>query len=204
MLNDFRQWKPILPTTPKALAETLAPLCRMLRDDVSEVLENMTSALRELSSEIRLALFPNANHRDFADTYAQTLTYALLLARLLGETHLTAESAANKLDSGHKLLAAVLRHMAHPDARKEVATAVDVLERVIAEVDPARLVRKGDPWIYFYEHFLEAYDPKLRRDRGVYYTPAEVVQCQVRLVDELLRGRFDKDKGYADKDSGVS
>jgi hypothetical protein len=55
MLNDFRQWKPIPPTTPKALAETLAPLCRMLRDDVSEVLENKTSALRELSSEIRLA-----------------------------------------------------------------------------------------------------------------------------------------------------
>jgi hypothetical protein len=199
MLTDFIQWQPIVPTTPKALAETLAPLCRMLRDDVAETLEDEASALRELSREIRQALFPNASHRDFADTYAQTLTYALLLARLLGETHLTAESAAAKLDSGHKLLADVLRHMAHEHARREVATAVDVLERVIAAVDPARLARKGDPWIYFYEHFLEAYDPKLRKDRGVYYTPAEVVQCQVRLADELLRTRFGKDKGYADQ-----
>jgi hypothetical protein len=199
MLTDFIQWQPIVPTTPKALAETLAPLCRMLRDDVAETLEDEASALRELSREIRQALFPNASHRDFADTYAQTLTYALLLARLLGETHLTAESAAAKLDSGHKLLADVLRHMAHEHARREVATAVDVLERVIAAVDPARLARKGDPWIYFYEHFLEAYDPKLRKDRGVYYTPAEVVQCQVHLADELLRTRFGKDKGYADQ-----
>lgn len=199
LLTDFIQWEPIVPTTPKALAETLAPLCRMLRDDVAEALEDDKSSLRELSKEIREALFPNASHRDFSDTYAQTLTYALLLARLLGETHLTAESAAKKLDSGHKLLADVLRHMAHEHARREVATAVDVLERVIGAVDPARLARKGDPWIYFYEHFLEAYDPKLRKDRGVYYTPAEVVLCQVRLADELLRTRFGKDKGYADQ-----
>lgn len=199
LLTDFIQWEPIVPTTPKALAEALAPLCRMLRDDVAEALEDDTSSLRELSKEIREALFPNASHRDFSDTYAQTLTYALLLARLLGETRLTAESAAKKLDSGHKLLADVLRHMAHEHARREVATAVDVLERVIGAVDPARLARKGDPWIYFYEHFLEAYDPKLRKDRGVYYTPAEVVLCQVRLADELLRTRFGKDKGYADE-----
>jgi hypothetical protein len=199
LLTDFMQWQPIAPTTSKALAEMLAPLCRMLRDDVAEALHGEFSALRALSTEIREALFPNASHRDFADTYAQTLTYALLLARLLGEADLTAESAAKKLDSGHKLLAEVLRHMAHPAARAEVATAVDVLERVISVVDPARLARKGDPWIYFYEHFLEAYDPKLRRDRGVYYTPAEVVQAQVRLADELLRTRFGKHKGYADE-----
>lgn len=199
LLTDFMQWEPIVPTTPKALAETLAPLCRMLRDDVAEVLADETSTLYSLSAEIRRTLFPNASHRDFADTYAQTLTYALLLARLLGESKLTTENAANKLDSGHKLLAEVLRHMAHPHARREVKTAVDVLERVIAAVAPAKLARKGDPWIYFYEHFLEAYDPKLRKDRGVYYTPAEVVKCQVRLVDELLRTRFGKDKGYADQ-----
>lgn len=199
MLLDFADWMPIAPSTPKALAETLAPLCRMLRDDVADALADETSALHGLSAEIRKALFPNASHRDFADTYAQTLTYALLLARLLGEEHLTTETAAKKLDSGHKLLADVLRHMAHEHARREVATAVDVLERVIGAVVPEKLALKGDPWIYFYEYFLEAYDPKLRKDRGVYYTPAEVVQCQVRLVDELLRTRFGKVKGYADK-----
>jgi len=199
MLEDFSQWEPITPTTPKGLAQTLAPLCRMLRDDVADVLQDETSTLYTLSAEIRHALFPNATHRDFADTYAQTLTYALLLARLLGEERLTTETAAKKLDSGHKLLASVLRHMALPDARREVATAVDVLERVIAAVVPKKLARKGDPWVYFYEDFLEAYDSKLRKDRGVYYTPVEVIRCQVKLGDELLRTRFGKDKGYADE-----
>ena len=188
LLNDFVQWEPIPPASPKALAQTLAPLCQMLRDDVSDVLRDKKSTLYALSSEIRQALFPNASHRDFADTYAQTLTYALLLARLLGEEKLTTETAARRLDSGHKLLASVLRHMALPDARREVATAVDVLERMVAAVAPEKLTRKGDPWVYFYEDFLEAYDPKLRKDRGVYYTPVEVIRCQVRLGDELLRG----------------
>lgn len=198
LLSDFLQWHPIVPDTPKALAELLAPLCRKLRDDVAEVLEDENSVLRNLSAEIRQALFPNASHHDFADTYAQTLTYAFLLARLLGLSHLTADAAVQRLASGHRLLSEVLQHMAHPAAREEVETAVDVLERVIGAVDGARLSRRGDPWVYFYEHFLEAYDPKLRRESGVYYTPAEVVQCQVRLGDELLRTRFGKTKGYAD------
>ena len=58
----------------------------------------------------------------------------------------------------------------------------------------------NDPWLYFYEHFLAAYDPKLRKDRGVYYTPVEVVRTQVRLAGELLRTRFNKPLGFAADD----
>ena len=42
------------------------------------------------------------------------------------------------------------------------------------------------------------YDPKLRKDFGVYYTPREVVELQVRLASELLEKRFDKKLGFAD------
>ena len=56
----------------------------------------------------------------------------------------------------------------------------------------------GDPWLYFYEHFLGAYDPKLRSDRGVFYTPRQVVGAQTRLVAELLRTRFNKPLAFAD------
>lgn len=60
--------------------------------------------------------------------------------------------------------------------------------RVLDAVDWA-VVGKGDPdaWLYFYEHFLEAYDNALRKKTGSYYTPPEVVTAMVRLVDELLR-----------------
>ena len=55
-----------------------------------------------------------------------------------------------------------------------------------------------DPWLYFYEDFLAAYDPKLRRDAGAYYTPVEVVRAQVRLVDDVLVSRLRRPLGFAD------
>ena len=58
--------------------------------------------------------------------------------------------------------------------------------RVIAEVSPATLIGPENPWLYFYEDFLAAYDPRLRRDAGAYYTPVQVVRAQVRLIDDLL------------------
>jgi len=67
-------------------------------------------------------------------------------------------------------------------------------------VDPADLRRSGrDLWLYFYEYFLHAYDPNLARDYGVYYTPAQVVRCQVRLVSQLLRERFRRRFSFADE-----
>jgi hypothetical protein len=144
--------------------------------------------------------FPGADEKRFADAYAQTLTYAMLLARLPGCDDLGPEEAAKVLESGHGLLAETLRHLGHKDARKEMQTAIDLLERVIAAVDPAKLSKYGDPWLYFYEDFLAAYDPKLRKDYGVYYTPAEVIGCQVRLCAQLLEEKFNKPLNYADED----
>lgn len=53
--------------------------------------------------------------------------------------------------------------------------------------------------IYFYEPFLEAFDPELRKNLGVWYTPREVVRYQVRTVDRLLREELGCDRGYADE-----
>ena len=199
LITDFLNWQPITPTGPKALAEMLAPLCRLLREDVATAVAQKSSALRRLSAEIRDYLFPHSSDEDFADIYAQTLTYALLLARLSGEDHLNAATAATKLDSGHGLLAETLRILTQPRARSEIEIPVALLERVIGAVDPVRLSRRGDPWLYFYEDFLEAYDPKRRKEYGVYYTPQEVVACQTNLVAELLDVRFNKPMTFADE-----
>ena len=199
LITDFLNWQPITPTGPKALAEMLAPLCRLLREDVATAVAQKSSALRRLSAEIRDYLFPHSSDEDFADIYAQTLTYALLLARLSGEDHLNAATAATKLDSGHGLLAETLRILTQPRARAEIEIPVALLERVIGAVDPVRLSRRGDPWLYFYEDFLEAYDPKRRKEYGVYYTPQEVVACQTHLVAELLDVRFNKPMTFADE-----
>ena len=199
LLTDFLTWDFVAPSGPKMLAETLAPICRLLRDDVSAAVAHEGSALKRLSAEMRDYLFPHASDEDFADIYAQTLTYALLLARLNGETGLTTASAAAALDSGHGLLAETLRVLTQSRARAEIDVPVSILERVIGAVDPARLGRRGDPWLYFYEDFLAAYDPKRRREYGVYYTPQQVVACQTALVAELLDKYFDKPMSFADE-----
>jgi predicted helicase len=60
-------------------------------------------------------------------------------------------------------------------------------------------VVEHDPIIYFYEHFLRAYDPKKAKQRGVYYTPLPVVSYIVRSLDELLKSEFDLPLGLADQ-----
>ena len=53
--------------------------------------------------------------------------------------------------------------------------------------------------VYFYEPFLEAFDPVLRKELGVWYTPVEVVRYQVKKVDRLLREQLGCDRGFADE-----
>ncbi|MHB8781825.1 MAG: type ISP restriction/modification enzyme [Desulfobacteria bacterium] len=200
LFRDFFRWEPVVPSSPKALAELLAPLCRLLRGNAQEALRVPDSALATLAVDWRIYLFPDADDRQFADAYAQTLTYALLLARLSGETNMTPSEAAKGLRKGHRLLSDTLKILGDEDACAEISVPVGLLERTIAAVDVAALSRKskGDPWLYFYEDFLAAYDPKMRKDRGVYYTPVEVVQAQVRLVAELLETRFGAPDSFAD------
>ena len=55
-----------------------------------------------------------------------------------------------------------------------------------------------DPVIHFYETFLAEYDPQRRVDRGVYYTPPQVISYIVRSVDSLLKTELDRPDGLAD------
>jgi predicted helicase len=54
--------------------------------------------------------------------------------------------------------------------------------------------------IHFYEPFLAAYNPKLKKNSGVYDTPESVVSYMVRSVDILLKDKFHKPLGLADPD----
>ncbi len=200
MFADFLVWKPVVPNTPVALAEMLAPLCHMLREDVLGAVSSPASNLHQLAGEWRTALFPDADDAQFADAYAQTITYALLLARLSGQSKITPANAATTLDKGHGLLAQALRVLADVAVADEIGIGLELLERSIGAVDADALKKKSaDLWLYFYEDFLAKYDPKLRKDRGAYYTPVEVVRTQTRLVSKLLIEKFNKAMSYADE-----
>ncbi len=213
ILLDFFQWQPVVPSTAEELAELIAPLCRLLRDEVVDALTRPGSALQELKRDWQELLFPDATEPQFADAYAQTVTFALLLSRSEGWRSQDLDDAVNRLRSQHGLLSRALEVLTDEDTVQRIATSLDVLRRVIAAVEPAvmqaspenepRLIeelslRPDDPWTYFYEDFLAAYDKKLRKDAGVYYTPVQVVRCQVRLIDHLLKTRLGKPAGFAD------
>ena len=207
LLRQFLSWQPIVPSTPKALANSLAPLTAFLRDNVIEVVESnpeSASGLSGLYIKWRTDLIPGATVKDFADSFAQTFTYALLLARI--ESKRSAEDFAVEavtetlLKNGHKLIGSVLELMSQGAYRKDVDGPVGLLETTIGAVDTKKLSGKTDPWLYFYEDFLATYDPKMRNDAGVYYTPVEIVRFQVRLLDEILRTRFGRERGLGADD----
>ena len=158
------------------------------------------AALSMLAEDWRHLLFPDATDAQFADAYAQTVAFALLLGRTEGADPLNLATAQEALAARHSLLSRALQVLTDPNARSEMSASLALLQRVLAVVPPALFDTVRDPWLYFYEDFLAEYDPKLRKDAGVYYTPVEVVRAQVRLVDDLLVNRLGRPLGFADRD----
>jgi Type ISP C-terminal specificity domain/N-6 DNA Methylase len=199
LLTDFLFWQPTVPSDPKQLADFIAPICRLLRDDVADSLRSSQSALMQLARDWRQLLFPHASDEQFADAYAQTVIFALLLARSEGGNTLQIDPAVAALSAKHTLLSRALEVLTDPQVRAEIGPSLLLAQRVIDRVPihTMALYKKTDPWLYFYEDFLASYDPELRKNAGAYYTPVEVVQCQIRLVDELLRERLGMAYGFA-------
>ncbi|MGL4440127.1 MAG: type ISP restriction/modification enzyme [Bosea sp. (in: a-proteobacteria)] len=209
LINDFLTWKPISPRNARQLAETAARLCRLLRDEVTEELERGNPGLTLLATEWRSLLFPNASNAEFADGYAQAVTFGLLVARARGiELKDGIGKAALELRTSNSLIATALRLLTDdPLIQSALKTSTDTLTRVLDVVDWPTLT-KGNPdaWLYFYEDFLAVYDNALRKRTGSYYTPPEVVAAMVRLVDEALRdpALFGRPLGLASRDVTIA
>ena len=204
IIDDFLQWKPIPPKTAKKLAEVCARLCRLLRNEVVEQMALDNPGLTALAQDWRKLLFPQADNAQFADGYAQTVTFGLLVARsrdisLSGGV----DHAAQELRKSNSLIATALRLLTDEVTNQEaLKTSLATLTRVLDEVNWHTISKdKPEAWLYFYEDFLEVYDNKLRKRTGSYYTPPEVVSAMVNLVDEALRGPlFERPAGFAAAD----
>jgi hypothetical protein len=204
LMADFLGWAPQPPTSAKALAQTSARLCRLLRDEVLEEMAAGHGSLQHLKEDWRKLLFPEASDAQFADGYAQAVTFGLLMARAF-EIPLKdgVELAAIKLKKTNTLIGTALNVLTEDEANQQsLKTSLGTLTRVLNEVNWAALSKdKPEAWLYFYEHFLEVYDNRLRKLTGSYYTPPEVVSAMVNLVDQALRGPlFGRAAGIASSD----
>ncbi|HEY2042655.1 MAG TPA: type ISP restriction/modification enzyme, partial [Jatrophihabitans sp.] len=212
LLKAFLYWKPEQPRTMRAIVADVAPLCRLLRDQVSETLTQERAKRKQpftiLAMEWRSILFPTSEknvevaEQKFADSYAQAVTFGLLLARVDGVSFEGRSPAgiAEQLGKQHSLLGEALAILAHPKWVGHL-NVVDTLVRVIGNINWSN-VRVGDADTYakLYETFLEHYDPELRRHSGTYYTPAPVARAMVSFVDEILKEHLGKRRGFASDD----
>ena len=129
LFRDFLGWAPIVPHRPRLLAQYLAPLTRFLRTEVEAALKGSDSAAALLATEWRQYFFPGADDAQFADAYAQTVTYALLLARLSGADDLDPVAAATALGQSNGVLALALDRLGQKGAREELRVGFELLQR---------------------------------------------------------------------------
>lgn len=202
LFSGFLSWQPIQPRNARQLAQVSARLCRLLREEVAEELGRHNRGLTDLAKEWRDLLFPEASNEQFADGYAQAVTFGLLVARVRGiDLSGGLDEAASQLRQTSTLIGTALRLLIdNPDIKDALKTSLGTLARVLNVVDWPTIAR-GDAgaWLYFYEDFLEVYDNDLRKRTGSYYTPPEVVNAMVRLTDEALRDTklFNRREGLA-------
>lgn len=173
-----------------------------------EQLGSNAAGLTGLAEDWRKLLFPQADDAQFADGYAQAVTFGLLVARARDiSLEEGTEAAAQELRKSNSLIGTALRVLTEDSSNQEaLKTSLGTLTRVLNEVNWHTISKdKPEAWLYFYEDFLEVYDNKLRKRTGSYYTPPEVVSAMVNLVDECLRGPlFERANGFAAPDVVVA
>ncbi|WP_406396519.1 type ISP restriction/modification enzyme [Streptomyces sp. NBC_00887] len=211
LLADVLIWKPAPITSLGGLVTSIARMTRLLRGEVLDQLaaehvevrggaDERLQPFLGLAAEWRAMLFPHADEATFADGYAQTVTFALLLARTEGITVFgeSLHTIGEKLRADHSLMGRALQLLTD-DVARDFRVTLDLLARTVDAVDWERIRRGGrDTYLHLYEHFLDEYDPELRKRSGSYYTPVEVVEQMVRLTDDVLITRLGKQRGFAD------
>lgn len=205
VVTDFLEWEPERPRTLDDLVRIMANLCRLLRDDVAAELireqrgESTGHTFSGLVNDWRHVLFPNLSDKEFADQYAQTVTFALLLARVDGVSFQarSISEIARLLGKKHSLMGKALGVLTD-QPEDEHSVALTTMLRIISAVDWSYFPE--DSYAMLYENFLTKYDPALRRKSGVYYTPAPIVSFMTRFVDDILRERLDRRLGFAENE----
>jgi len=198
-------------TTSKQMAIRLADLAGGIRKKINAILavEKDTGPLHKLMNAFREALIHDMDEDDFADTYAQTVAYGLLTARISRPAGLTADNLADMVPITNPFLKELMETFLHLGGRRKefdfdelgINDVVEALRNANMEAvlrdfgdrNPAE-----DPVIHFYELFLKEYDAEKRIKRGVFYTPRPVVSYIVRSVHELLQTEFGLEDGLAD------
>lgn len=214
LLKDFVVQVGQTIKSPERLAKMMAGKARLLADVIEKTLKrdlddnlNPKTALEQQFDAFKDYLIHDVSTKGFADIYAQTITYGLFAARLHDPTIKTfsRHEAAELIPKSNPFLRKLFQFIAGYDLDDNLVWIVDSLVDIFLHSNVEEILKNygkstkmEDPIIHFYETFLSEYDPKLRKSRGVWYTPAPVVNFIVRAVDDILKKEFGLPQGLAD------
>ncbi len=220
LLISFLTKDPVDISSAEELAKRLANLTHNIRGIIIGAFATGAASqqLRDWRDAFAATLLPELAEQgdakkeaeavsEFSDMFAQTLAYGLFSARASsGSTRFTREKAQKLIPRTNPFLRTFFEQITGAALDDEpFAGFVEDLIQTLDHADMARILedfgkrgRRRDPVVHFYETFLQAYDPKVRELRGVYYTPEPVVNYIVQSIDRLLKDQFGIKAGLAD------
>ncbi|EPW0322226.1 type ISP restriction/modification enzyme [Campylobacter jejuni] len=199
-------------------ANHLSLRTRILKDEL--LLSSKNETLLSLFNTFKETLYKELSYEEFCDSFAQTLTYSLFLAKLNNDTakEIDLNNAKKFIPKSLPLIRSMSGFL--DDSFENLENIKWLLEEIINIINhiditsiikelnktgekdlfnrPTILSTHKDPYLHFYETFLASYDPKLREVRGVYYTPAPVVIFIINAIDEALKQDFNHKKGLSE------
>lgn len=190
--------RPVLRNA-KEIAESLAFAARLIQRIVADQCRaGVPPVLADVRAEFRETLFAHAaaggydaSDEDalFANAFAQTLAFGLLLAREAGGRDVNRDAYRALPVGAYPLLRATLRALTQDEILELLAAGFEVLVDTVNAVDPALLAPRAgtDPILYFYEDFLAVFDPQAKKRHGVFFTPVPVVRFMVDATERALR-----------------
>ncbi len=214
ILTQFISFKSTPIKNINKLTYRLSRLTRVLKSILERYYDSKEDifsegSLNDLFEGFKTTLIDNIKAIEFCDVLAQTLCYSLLLAV---EHQITNKEKKNLLDFKNAwaeipkslpvLIEIFTKFMVNMP--KDVQICCNSIIQLLNNCELDRIFsffgkKKEDPSIYFYEKFLAEYNPKLRKMRGIYFTPIPIVQFIVNSIDKLLQTSFKMDEGIMNK-----
>jgi len=195
---------------PKDLAWLLASYAREAAHRVEKATPTAQKQLDVLRQSLESALGVDFDAKDgqhfFRSTLVQTLFYGVFAAWVLrhqGNASGSFDWRTAAYDLNVPMISALFEQLSQPTKLKalDLTVVLDWAADALNRVDQPTFFKKFEARQsvqYFYEPFLEAFDPALRKQLGVWYTPREIVRYQVERVDHALRTELGIADGLAD------
>ncbi len=213
LIKDFCSYTGQTIRSAQKLSKMMAGKARMLANIIENAINSdeektIDSTLHAQMKAFKDILIHDITINEFADIYAQTIAYGMFAARLHDPSleNFARQEAAELIPKSNPFLRKLFGYIAGPDIDERIIWVVDALADIFRATDVADLLKnfgsstqQTDPIIHFYETFLAEYDPKLRKARGVWYTPEPVVNFIVRAVDDILKTEFNLPDGLVDR-----